>query len=37
MKQWQHRNGRLIIVMNVFRLGINTLNIRVVIYVKAIY
>jgi superfamily II DNA helicase RecQ len=37
IEQWQHRDGRLIVATNVFGLGIDTLNIRVVIYIKAIY
>jgi superfamily II DNA helicase RecQ len=37
IERWQHRNRRLIVATNVFELGINTPNIRVVIHVKAIY
>jgi superfamily II DNA helicase RecQ len=37
MKRWQHRDRRLIVAINVFRLGINVPDVRVVIYVKAIY
>jgi superfamily II DNA helicase RecQ len=37
IEQWQHRDGRLIVATNVFGLKINIPNIRVVIYVKAIY
>jgi superfamily II DNA helicase RecQ len=37
IKRWQHRDKRLIVTTNVFKLKINIPNIRVVIYVKAIY
>jgi superfamily II DNA helicase RecQ len=37
IERWQHRDGRLIVATNVFGLGINASNMRVVIYVKAIY
>jgi hypothetical protein len=37
IERWQHRDKRLIVVTNTFRLRINVLNIKVVIYVKAIY
>jgi ATP-dependent DNA helicase RecQ len=37
IERWQHRNRRLIVVTNVFGLGIDTSDVRVVIHVKAIY
>jgi superfamily II DNA helicase RecQ len=37
IEQWQHRDRQLIMATNVFKLGINTPDIRVIIYVKAIY
>jgi superfamily II DNA helicase RecQ len=37
IEQWQHKDRQLIVVTNVFGLGIDTPDIRVVIYVRAIY
>jgi superfamily II DNA helicase RecQ len=37
IEQWQYRDEQLIVATNVFELGINAPNMRVVIYVKAIY
>jgi ATP-dependent DNA helicase RecQ len=37
IKRWQHRDKRLIVATNVFGLGINVPNVKVVIHVKAIY